>query len=100
MPLYLNKYNKQRDEAVAQRVLDEENAKLPPGTRLMPEEERLATLADLQLAKRATNDQIERLPITMKSMKMVEHRKELEEKMTRLERAIDTFSKKKVYVQI
>jgi hypothetical protein len=31
---------------------------------------------------------------------MAEHRKELEEKLTRLERAIETFSKKKVYVQI
>lgn len=66
----------------------------------MPEEERLATLVDLEQAKKATNDQLERLPIAVKSLKMNEHRKELEEKLTRIERAIDTFSKKKVYVQI
>lgn len=66
----------------------------------MPEDERQSTLADLQMAKKATNDQLERLPIAVKSLKMAEHRKELEEKLTRLERAIETFSKKKVYVQI
>ena len=75
-------------------------AKLPPGTRLLPEDERIATLKDLQAAKQATNDQIERLPITQKSKKAQEYRRELEEKVTRLEKAIDTFSKQKVYVQI
>ncbi len=98
MPKYIDKFNKQREEARKQQLLAEENAKLPPGTRLMPEDERQATLIDLNLAKKATNDQLERLPITVKSMRMAEHRKELEEKLTRLERAIDTFSKKKVYV--
>ncbi len=100
MPEYLNKYNKQRDEAQKQKEIDAENAKLPPGTRLMPEDERQATLLDLEQAKKATNDQLERLPIAVKSLKMSEHRKELEEKLTRIERAIETFSKKKVYVQI
>lgn len=75
-------------------------AKLPPGTRLLPEDERLSTLKDLQAAKKATNDQIEKLPISMKSQKAQENRRELEEKITRLEKAIDTFSKQKVYVQI
>jgi len=100
VPSYINKYNKQREDAVKQKVLDEENAKLPPGTRLMQQDERRATLEDLISAKKITNDQIERLPITNKSLKMISHRRELEEKMSRLEKAIDTFSKPKVYVQI
>ena len=100
VPKYLDKFNRQREDAARQKQVDEENAKLPPGTRLMGEEERQATLADLEQAKRATNDQLERLPISMKSMRAQAQRKELEEKMTRLERAIETFSKKKVYVQV
>jgi len=64
----------------------------------MPEEERLETLADLRLAKEATSNQLERLPITAKTMKSEKHKKELEEKLAKLDRAIDTFSKKKVYV--
>ncbi len=70
VPSYINKYNKQREDALKQKYLDEENAKLPPGTRLMQEDERRATLDDLISAKKMTNDQIERLPIANTSMKM------------------------------
>jgi len=66
----------------------------------MLEDERRATLEDLISAKKITNDQLERLPIANKSMKMISHKRELEEKLTRLEKAIETFSKPKVYVQI
>jgi hypothetical protein len=66
----------------------------------MQEDERRATLEDLISAQKVTNDQLERLPITNKSMKMASHKRELEEKMSRLEKAIQTFSKPKVYVQI
>ena len=66
----------------------------------MQEDERRATLEDLISAKKVTNDQLERLPITNKSLKMISHKRELEEKLSRLEKAIETFSKPKVYVQI
>ena len=98
MPQYLNKYNQQREEQELQRLIDEENAKLPPGTRLMAEEERLQTLEDLLASKKATNNLLEKLPIAVKSLKMQEYKKSLEEKLNKLERAIETFSKKKVYV--
>ncbi len=44
-------------------AIQEENAKLPQGTRLMAEQERLDTLSDLIAAKKMTNDKLERLPI-------------------------------------
>ena len=69
VPRYIDKFNKERQEAKHQREIDAEMAKLPPGTRLLPEDERLSTLKDLQAAKKATNDQIEKLPISMKSQK-------------------------------
>lgn len=50
VPKYLDKYKNQREDALKQKAIDEENAKLPPGTRLMGEEERLATLEDLLTA--------------------------------------------------
>jgi hypothetical protein len=65
--------------------MEAENAKLPPGTKLMSEEERVSTLNDLIKAKQATNDQLERLPIQSKSIKMANHKRQLEEKLTRLE---------------
>lgn len=99
VPTYINKYNQQRENEIRQKTIDEENAKLPPGTRLMPEEERLSTLTDLIASKKATNDKLERLPIQIKSLKVAALKRELEDKMTRLERAIETFSKQKVYVK-
>lgn len=40
VPKYINRYNRQRHEAMIEKAIEEERAKLPPGTRLMPEEER------------------------------------------------------------
>jgi hypothetical protein len=41
----------------------EEESKIPPGTRLMGEEERLSTLADLEATKKEVQNMLERLPI-------------------------------------
>jgi len=42
-------------------------AKHPPGTRLMPEQERRETLAELEEAKEETNRQLEKLPVVAHS---------------------------------
>ena len=100
VPEYLNKYNREREAAQRQRLIDEENAKLPAGTRLMPDEERVQTLNELKFAVKQTNTELEKLPIVAKSLRMAQHKRDLEEKLTKLERAIETFSKNKVYIQI
>ena len=64
----------------------------------MPEDERVATLEDLTQARDETTRQLERLPVVAHSGKMERHKRELEEKITRLESAIATFSKPNVYV--
>lgn len=99
MPKYLQKFNDARAEKERQKELAIENAKIPAGTRLMPEEERQETLADLKLAHKETRNQLETLPIAVKSQRMENHKKELEQKLNRLEKAVETFSKEKVYVQ-
>lgn len=73
-------------------------AKHPPGTRLMPESERLETLNDLIESKKEVNTALERLPVVSKTLAMERHRKDLENKQIRIEKAIETFSKPKVYV--
>lgn len=98
VPNYLNKFNKQREDEIKQKALEEEASKHPPGTRLMPEDERLTTLYDLTEAKAETVRALERLPVVAHSNKMERHKKELEDKLNRLDKAIDTFSKKTVYV--
>ena len=39
----------------------------PPGTKLMPEEERLKTLEDLIKNKKVVNDLLMKLPISMQT---------------------------------
>ena len=68
--------------------------------RLMGEDERLEMVKALENTKRDTMNEIERLPITMKTMAMQKRREELEEKYRNLEKQIDHFSRKKVYVAL
>ena len=100
VPSYINKYNKQAQDRAAAKQAAEEQAKLPPGTRLMPEDERQQTLEDLRLAKEETNRLLEKLPVVAHSIRMEKHKSELEAKLVRLERAVETFSKEKVYVAL
>ena len=100
VPNYLNKYKNQREEEIKQKAIDDEMSRHPPGTRLMPESERQETLRDLNEAKAETNRQLERLPIVSHSQKGERHKKELEEKLARLDKALETFSKPTVYVAI
>ena len=98
VPSYLNKFKNQREDAARAKAEQEEMAKHPPGTRLMPEDERQETLKDLREAKALTNEQLEKLPVVAHSGKMERHKTELVEKLARLDRAIETFSKPTVYV--
>ena len=79
-------------------MIEEEKAKHPPGTRLMPEEERLETLKDLKESRKEINTALEKMPVMSRTIAGERQRRELEEKLVRVERAIETFEKKTVYV--
>jgi len=49
-------------------MVEEERAKIPAGTRLMPEEERLETLKELQDSKKELNATLEKLPVVSKTL--------------------------------
>jgi len=66
----------------------------------MDDQERLDMVKALENTKRDTMNEIERLPITMKTMAMQRKRDELEEKYRNLEKQIDHFSRKKVYIAL
>ena len=50
------------------RMVEEEKAKIPPGTRLMPEHERLETLNDLIESRKEINTTLEKLPVVSKTI--------------------------------
>ena len=88
------------EDRIEQRRRQEEEAKMPPGTRLMGDEERLSTLNDLLMTKKEVSTLLERMPIANRTHAAERRKKELEEKLMRIERAIETFSKKTVYIAL
>ena len=64
----------------------------------MPEEERLETLKDLKESRKEINTALEKMPVMSRTIAGERQRRELEEKLVRVDRAIETFEKKTVYV--
>lgn len=100
VPKYLQKYNKERDDKEKQRLVDEENKKCPPGTKKMPEDERIKMLAELKETKKQLEGEIMKFPISMKTKAIQQKRDEMEGQLDKIENSIKLFSKDVVYVQI
>ena len=82
-------------------IKEEEEAKIPPGTRVMGEDEKEKTLADLEQTKIELNILLEKMPVGHPRTLAGQKRKtELEERLLRVENAIETFSKKTVYIAL
>ena len=71
---------------------------MPPGTRLMTEEERIKTLEELEAKQKEIATMLFSLPLSMKTDALKNKKRELETKLNDLEKAISTFSRKVVYV--
>lgn len=100
VPKYLQKFNKDREDKEKQRLIDEENKKCPPGTRKMPEEERLKMLDELKETKKNIEAEIMKFPISMKTKAIQQKKSEMEAQLDKVENSIKVFSKEVVYVQI
>ena len=80
--------------------MEEKAAKNRPlGTKVLPESERIATLEKLQQNRKEVMAILNQLPISMRTENLKKHKVELEQKLQEIERAIDTFSRKIVYVK-
>ncbi len=80
----------------SERELEKKNC--PPGTRLLAEDERLKMLSDLEENKKILIGQIEKLPISMKTLSLQKRRDELEAQIIGIDKNISLFSRKKVFV--
>ena len=80
LPKYLQKYNEEAKEK--QDTIAAKKAAVipgqPPGTKLMDEEERLATLRDLEQNKKDINTALMKMPISMQSLSLKNRKTELE----------------------
>lgn len=98
-PKYLQKY---KEEAkVRQLTKEEERAAKhrPPGTRILPEAERIATLEELERNKKTVTGMLMQLPISMRTENLKRQKRELETKLEEIDKALETFSRKVVYVR-
>lgn len=73
---------------------------LPPGTRMLSEGERVEALKTLEETKKLLEQELQKMPLSMKTMGQAKKKKELEDKIIETEKGIQTFSKKKVYISI
>ena len=99
-PEYLKQYKLEDERRKEYENLLKEQATYPKGTRLLPESERIQTLNDLINSKKEIENMIEKMPITNRSMAINEKKEQLLNKIDDLNKAIEMFSKKKVFVKI
>ena len=100
IPKYIENMKLENEKKLEKEKLRKETAKYPKGTRLLSEEERLFTLEKLKQSRDDINKVIERLPITPDTQAFKNKKDELFRKLDEIENAIETFSKKKVFVKV
>ena len=99
-PKYIENMRKENEKKKEIEKIKKETAKYPKGTRLLSEEERVSTLEKLKQSKEDINKVIEKMPITCDSQAFRNKKDELFKKLDEIENAIETFSKKKVFVKV
>jgi len=100
IPSYIKKYELEREKKNEEIKKREEASKYPKGTKLLTEEERLNTLNGLIRNKKELTNQLEKMPITTRTNSVRIKKEELIKKLEELEKAIDMFSRKQVFIKI
>eukprot|EP00201_Polytomella_parva_P013485 CAMPEP_0175061004 /NCGR_PEP_ID=MMETSP0052_2-20121109/13348_1 /TAXON_ID=51329 ORGANISM="Polytomella parva, Strain SAG 63-3" /NCGR_SAMPLE_ID=MMETSP0052_2 /ASSEMBLY_ACC=CAM_ASM_000194 /LENGTH=259 /DNA_ID=CAMNT_0016326819 /DNA_START=337 /DNA_END=1116 /DNA_ORIENTATION=- len=100
IPQYLLERKLEMAADMEARERAKEAALIPPGMRLMPEEERLETLAVLKRNKEEIDKAIQGLPLRIETPGQIRRKDELESRLKEIDDAFKVFSRPKVLVQI
>lgn len=100
VPTYLVNRKEEWKQKEEEKQKQAELKKIPPGTKLLPEDERLATLDQLRHSRQEIENMLESLPISMRTMALRNKKLDLEAKLKEIEAAIKLFSKENVFVAI
>jgi len=100
VPEYIKQFELDEIKRKEYEKILEEEATYPPGTRLIPEEERVKTLNMLIKTKQGLENILEKMPITKRAKSIQDKKEDLERKLTQIEKEIEKFSKKRVFVEI
>ena len=98
-PKYLEKYKSQAAHKLEEKA-ERDAAKLrPPGTIVMPENERIKMVEDLTRNKKDVLGLLNQMPISLSTPSLIRQRDDLERKLTEIEKALNTFNKNVVYIK-
>eukprot|EP00937_MAST-01D_sp_MAST-1D-sp2_P005898 g5898.t1 len=98
VPAYLHSRKAQWAAAEEQRREAAGDPNCPPGMALMPEAERLETLAALKKSEAEGKRQLMKLPLRVETASQQRKKAELEGKMKEIEEAVAIFSREKVFI--
>jgi hypothetical protein len=98
-PQYLKNMKIEAEKKKELDILKKEQEKYPKGTRLLSDEERIKTLNSLKQAQIENSLLLERMPITNRTYKLQQKKEELMRKLNEIDKAIEMFSKKQVFVK-
>ena len=99
VPDYIKKYEIEREQQKEEEKKQKEAMKYPKGTKLLSEEERVSTLNGLINSKKEMETLLEKMPITTRTLSIQNKKEELIKKLEEVEKAIDMFSKKQVFIK-
>ena len=99
VPDYIKKFEQEREHERQEKIRKQMEMKYPKGTRLLSEEERIKTLKSLKQAQLENSLLLEKMPITNRTFKLQQKKDELIRKLNEIDKAIEMFSKKQVFVK-
>ena len=99
VPDYIKKYEIEREQKKEEKKKQEEASKYPKGTKLLSEEERVSTLNGLINSRKEMINILEKMPITTRTLSIQNKKEELIKKIEEVEKAIEMFSKKQVFIK-
>ena len=99
VPEYIKRFEMEREYERQEKIRKKEEMKYPKGTRLLSEDERLKTLNSLINSQQELNLILQKMPITNRSVGIQKKKEELIKKLDEIDKAIEMFSKKRVFVK-
>ena len=99
VPEYIKKFEMEREYERQEKIRKKEEMSYPKGTRLLSEDERIKTLNSLLKSKQELNLILQKMPITNRSFGIQKKKEEIFKKLDEIDKSIEIFSKKKVFVK-
>lgn len=79
----------------------EDQAKVPPGLKLLTDDERFRLLEELDNSRRELQNALEKMPLSLSTQGRVEQKRDLELKLKNVEDALAKFqTKKEIFIDI